>query len=113
MTDSEFVAIADVADIPLGTVRVVEHGRSRYAVCHADGKIYVVDDTCTHDDGPLGEGKLDGCAVVCPRHGAKFDIRTGAVVQMPAAFPIRVYESKVIDGKVCIKAVTGAISGHR
>lgn len=113
MTDSEFVAIADVADIPQGTVRVVEHGRSRYAVCNADGKIYVVDDTCTHDDGPLGEGKLDGCAIVCPRHGAKFDIRTGAVMQMPAAFPIRVYESKVKDGKICIKAVTGATSGRR
>jgi len=113
MTDSEFVAIADVADIPRGTVRVVEHGRSRYAVCNADGEIYVVDDTCTHDDGPLGEGRLDGCAVVCPRHGAKFDIRTGAVMQMPAAFPIRVYESKIQDGRICIRAVTGATSGSR
>jgi 3-phenylpropionate/trans-cinnamate dioxygenase ferredoxin subunit len=113
MKDTEFVAIADVADIAPGTVRVVEHEKSRYAVCHAEGKIYVVDDTCTHDDGPLGEGKLDGCAIVCPRHGAKFDVRTGAVLQMPAAFPIRVYESHVKDGKVWIKAVTGATSGNR
>ena len=112
MREQGFVAIADVADIAPGTVRVVEHERSRYAVCNAQGEIYVVDDTCTHDDGPLGEGKLDGCAVVCPRHGAKFDIRTGAVMQMPAAFPIRVYESRVKDGKVYIKAVTGATSGR-
>ena len=113
MTEPEFVALADVADIPPGTVRVVEYERLRYAVCNADGEIYVVDDTCTHDDGPLGEGTLDGCAVVCPRHGAKFDVRTGAVLQMPAAFPIRVYESRVKDGKVWIRAVTGATSGNR
>jgi 3-phenylpropionate/trans-cinnamate dioxygenase ferredoxin subunit len=113
MTETEFVPIANVADIPPGTVRVVEHDRARYAVCHADGQFYVVDDTCSHDDGPLGEGALDGCAVVCPRHGAKFDIRTGAVLQMPAAFPIRVYESRVKDGKVFIRAVTGATSGNR
>ena len=113
MAEDGFVAIADVEEIPAGTVKVVEHGVSRYAVCHAQGEFFVVDDTCTHDDGPLGEGALDGFAIVCPRHGAKFDVRSGQVLQMPAAYPIRSYATRVRDGKVYFKADESATPGRR
>lgn len=102
----DFVAVAKTADVPAGKVRVVEHGNHRIALCNVDGTIYAVEDTCTHDDGPLGEGVLDGCAIECPRHGAKFDVRTGEVLQMPAVFPIRKYETKIEGDTVLIKVET-------
>jgi 3-phenylpropionate/trans-cinnamate dioxygenase ferredoxin subunit len=108
--DNGFVAVAKVSDIPQGHVRVVTLKGRRYAVCNAGGRFYAVDDTCTHDDGPLGEGTLEGHAIVCPRHGAKFDIRTGEVLQMPAAFPIQAYETRVSDGQIMIKAASDAHS---
>ena len=99
MGDLTFVSIAP-ADLAPGHVRVVTHDGWRFAVCNVEGTYHVVDDTCTHDDGPLGEGKLDGCAIVCPRHGARFDVRDGRVLSMPAAYPIRSYSTRVKDGQV-------------
>jgi len=110
---SRFVTLARAADVPPGAVRVVEFEGTRYAVCNVDGHYYVVDDTCSHDDGPLGEGSLEGCAVVCPRHGARFDVRTGQVLQMPAAFPIRAYETRVEGGDVQIRIVNDESTGNR
>jgi 3-phenylpropionate/trans-cinnamate dioxygenase ferredoxin subunit len=100
MAELEYVTIARVCDIPKGTVRVVYYEERRYAVCNVDGVFHVIDDTCTHDDGPLGEGDLDGCAVVCPRHGARFDVRTGEVLSMPAAYPVRAYSTRVENDQV-------------
>jgi len=104
MPEDGFVAVADISDIAPGHVAVVRHGGQRIALCNVDGEFHAVADTCSHDDGPLGEGALDGHAIVCPRHGAKFDVRTGAVLQMPACVPIRAFKTKVDDGKVWIKA---------
>ena len=103
MDTNEFVAIIEAAVVPDGEAVVVTHNGHRYAVCHIGTEFYVVDDLCSHDDGPLGEGKLNDFAIVCPRHGASFDVRTGAVLSMPAAFPICAYESRVQDGKIEIK----------
>lgn len=99
----EYVAMAQVKDVPLGQVRVFQHGDRRVALCNVQGQFYAVEDTCTHDDGLLSEGALEGFSIECPRHGAKFDVRTGEVLQMPAAFPIRVFETKVENGTVFVK----------
>lgn len=80
---------------------------TRLALCNVDGTIYAIDDTCTHDDGPLGEGKLHGNAIECPRHGARFDVRTGAVLQMPAAYPVKSYKTRVQDGIIQIELEEG------
>ena len=98
-----YVTIARAEDVASGQVKVVTHAGRRFAVCNVDGEFHVVDDTCSHDDGPLGEGQLDGHAVICPRHGARFDVRTGAVLSMPAAFPIGAYETRVEEGRVQIR----------
>lgn len=98
----KFVTVAKTGDIPVGEARVVdvpEHD-SRLALCNVEGVIYAIDDTCTHDDGPLGAGRLDGHAIECPRHGARFDVRDGRVLRMPAAFPVRAYATRVIDGDI-------------
>jgi 3-phenylpropionate/trans-cinnamate dioxygenase ferredoxin subunit len=95
-----FVNVAKIADIPTGQVRVFNVDGARLALCNVGGRIFAIDDTCTHDDGPLGSGFLDGHAIECPRHGARFDVRTGQVLQMPAAFPVHAYKTRIKDGDV-------------
>ena len=72
-------------------------------LCHVGGKFYAIDDVCTHDGGPLGEGPLDGYQIACPRHGAKFDIRDGRALTMPATQPTTAYEVKVEGDDVLIR----------
>jgi 3-phenylpropionate/trans-cinnamate dioxygenase ferredoxin component len=96
----DFVRVAKLVEIPDGEVRVFDVVGVRLALCNAGGQIFAIDDTCTHDDGPLGSGLLDGHAIECPRHGARFDVRTGAVLRMPAAFPVRTYKTRIQNGDV-------------
>jgi 3-phenylpropionate/trans-cinnamate dioxygenase ferredoxin component len=101
-----FVPLAAVDDIPPGEVRVFETDYERVAVCNVNGAFYAIEDLCTHDDGPLGEGTLDGSAILCPRHGALFDVRTGAVLRAPAVTPVRTYPLKVEDGRILVEVDT-------
>lgn len=97
----QWVTIAEAGDVAENQVRTFDVGQGRrIAVARKEGQLYAVQDLCTHDDGPLGEGSLDGHAIVCPRHGAKFDIRTGAVLLMPAIVPIETFPVMEKDGKV-------------
>jgi len=73
-------------------------------VVNLDGEYYCIEDVCTHDGGPLGEGDLDDGEIVCPRHGARFDLRTGAAVKLPAFEPVATYEVKVQDGDLLIES---------
>lgn len=98
MTDS--VRAIATRDIPPGTVRVVEVEGRRIAVCNVDGEYFAVDDICTHDGGPLGDGRLCDGQIECPRHGARFDVRTGRAVVLPAVVPIRTYAVEVAGGDV-------------
>ena len=86
---------AKLTDIPLGTVKVVELDAQEIALCNVDGQIYAVANLCTHDGAPLDQGCLDGHAVECPRHGARFDVRTGSVLTLPAVLPVPTYRVEV------------------
>jgi len=90
-----FVSAAKTTDIPTGQCKAVAVEGKALLVCHTDEGFYAVADTCTHDDGPLGEGWLDGNAIECPRHGARFDVKTGKVLCLPAAVPIGSYPVRV------------------
>jgi len=94
---------ARAADVPEGQAGVFEVNGLRIALCKVGSKIYAVEDLCTHDDGPLGEGKLYGHAIECPRHGARFDVRDGSVLRMPAAFPVRTFPVQEKDGQVFVE----------
>lgn len=72
-------------------VKVVRVAGERLCVVLHEEKIYAFEDRCSHDDGPLGGGSLEGCQIECPRHGARFDIRTGRVTAPPAMSPIETY----------------------
>ena len=64
------------------------------------GQFFAIADVCTHDDGPLGDGDIEGFNIVCPRHGGEFDVRTGQAVQMPAVVDIPAYPVRVVDGTI-------------
>jgi len=66
-------------------------------LCDVDGELYAVEDVCTHDGGALDGGELDGCRVMCPRHGALFDITTGRALTLPAVVPLPTFPVRV-DG---------------
>jgi 3-phenylpropionate/trans-cinnamate dioxygenase ferredoxin subunit len=100
---AKFVPVAKASQLQEGEVRAIElEGGARIAICRAEGQLYAFEDVCTHDDGPLAEGELIGCAIECPRHGARFDVRTGAVLAMPAVFPIKTFALKVEDDAVLV-----------
>jgi 3-phenylpropionate/trans-cinnamate dioxygenase ferredoxin component len=100
---SEFIRVCRTSDVPDPGKGVFEVDDRFVLVCHVGGRFYALDDRCTHDDGPLGEGPLEGFAIVCPRHGAKFDIRDGHVLAMPATRATPAYPVKVEGGEVFIK----------
>jgi 3-phenylpropionate/trans-cinnamate dioxygenase ferredoxin subunit len=97
-TKAEFVDIAPVSELPNGERLFVDLGDKPIVIFNIAGQFFAIGDVCTHDDGPLGDGMLEGFNVVCPRHGAEFDVRTGKVVQMPAVVDIPAYPVRVVDG---------------
>ncbi len=96
----QWVDVAPIDDVAEGEVKTFTIDAHRIAVARANGPLYAVQDLCSHDDGPLGDGGLEEFAIVCPRHGAKFDVRTGAVVAMPAVAPIETFPVMEKDGRI-------------
>ena len=80
---------------------VVEYDYEDVGLVNIDNEVYAISDVCTHDDGPLMEGELDGYCVVCPRHGARFDVRTGEQT-MPAFAPVPRYHVKIEGDDILI-----------
>lgn len=94
----EWTVVAPTHAIPPGACRVVEIDDAKIAVYNLDGDYFAIEDVCTHDGGELASGAVEGDQVICPRHGARFCIRTGAVLSPPAyeplhCFPLRVTEN--------------------
>ena len=100
----QFVKVAVTEEIPPGEKQIVEVDGTMVVVVNLDGEFFAVEDVCTHDGGPLGEGRLVGCELICPRHGARFDVRTGAATRMPAIEPVSTYEVRVQDADVLVEA---------
>lgn len=99
-TTTEFVKVAEAVDVASGQVKVYEVRGRRIALCNVDGTFYAIDDVCTHDGGPLDQGELEGHQIECPRHGARFDVRSGRVLALPAVMPVHSYPVQVEDGVV-------------
>lgn len=100
---AEFVTVATTDEIQPGENIVVEIGRQWIAVFNIDGEYYAIRDVCTHDDGPLAEGTLYGCEIECPRHGARFDVRTGEVKAPPALVPVPTYAVRVVGTDIQVE----------
>lgn len=100
VTKYNFYEIASVADIPNGERIFLEIGTHQIVVFNLAGHFYAIGDVCTHDDGPLGDGDLDGYEVICPRHGARFDIRNGKAMALPAVLDTPSYPVRVVGDKI-------------
>jgi 3-phenylpropionate/trans-cinnamate dioxygenase ferredoxin subunit len=102
---SEFVPVANVTEVPDPGSMLVEVGDRLVALIHAAGHWYALDDVCTHDGGPLSEGPIDPQerTIACPRHGAKFDLATGAALTMPATKPTVAHDVKVEGERVLVR----------
>ncbi len=99
----KYVRAAAASEIPPGEKKIVEVDGILVVLVNLDGQFYAIEDVCTHDGGPLGEGKLNGCELICPRHGARFDVRTGAATRMPAIEPAPTHAVRVENGDVLVE----------
>ena len=98
---SEFIKVAKTSDLAPGEKMLVEYDEDDVGIFNINGEFYAISDVCTHDGGPLVEGKLDGEWVICPRHGARFNIKTGQQT-MPAFAPVPLYEVKIEGDDILI-----------
>lgn len=105
MTDEGFERVARVDDLADPGSLLVEVGDRLVVLVRACGHIYALDDVCTHDGGPLSDGQVDpvGCTIACPRHGAKFDLATGAALTMPATEPTVAHEVRVEGDEIYVR----------
>ena len=99
------IEVCPLDEFAPGSVRIVTSGETKIGVFNAGGALYAIEDRCSHDDGPLAEGDFDAdeCVVVCPRHGAEFDVRTGEPRTLPAYIPVATFPVTVVDGVVLVE----------
>jgi 3-phenylpropionate/trans-cinnamate dioxygenase ferredoxin subunit len=100
---AEYVAVATTDELPNGTRKLLEIDGKAIAVFNIAGAYYAIADVCSHDDGPVAEGDLyNEYEIECPRHGARFDVRTGRVLSFPAIVDIPAYPVKVAGDEILV-----------
>src|SRR5699024_357535 len=104
---SEWIDVAQAGEIEDGGCRVVDVDDIMVAVFHYQGEYYAIEDTWTHDGGELASGELDGCEVICPRHGARFCIKDGEALTPPAYEDVDTYATRVHEGMIQVSAEPG------
>lgn len=99
------VEVCPVEELPPGSMKIVPAGATTVGVYNCEGEFFALEDRCSHDDGPLVEGdwEPDRCVVICPRHGANFDIRTGRPLTLPAYEPVETFRVVVEDGVIKVE----------
>lgn len=100
---AEWVKVARTGEVAEGRAKVVEANGQKLALAHAGGEYFVLEDLCTHDGGPLGEGELFGDLIECPRHGARFSVRTGQAVTLPAVLGVKTYPVKIAGEDILVQ----------
>ena len=96
----EFIAVGTVDELPEGERLFIDIDGKPVVILHINEQYYAIADVCSHDEGPVGEGAIEGYEIICPRHGARFDIRTGRVLALPAFVDIPAYPVRVLDGQI-------------
>lgn len=99
------IRVCEFADLPPGDAVRIDCSVP-ISVFNADGELYAIDDTCTHQDASLADGWLEDCQVECPLHASRFDLRTGLPMSPPARTPVRTHPVRVVDGVIYVE--TGA-----
>jgi 3-phenylpropionate/trans-cinnamate dioxygenase ferredoxin subunit len=99
----EFVPVATVNELGDGERIIFDIGGESIALFNVAGEYFAIADRCSHDDGPVAEGELKNHEIECPRHGARFDLRTGKALSLPAvidipAYPVRIQGKDILIG---------------
>ncbi|MGB1929395.1 MAG: non-heme iron oxygenase ferredoxin subunit [Mariniblastus sp.] len=100
---SEYTIVASVDEVQDGSTRLVEVDDRLVILSRIGDDYYCIDDICTHDGGTLSDGPHEGCEIACPRHGARFDLRTGKALSMPATQDTASHQVKVENGSIMIR----------
>jgi len=96
----QFVQVAGLDEISNGERLFFEIDNLQIVLFNIAGQFFAIGDICTHDNGPLGEGEINGFEVTCPRHGARFDVRNGQAVRLPAVNSTPSYPVRIVDGMI-------------
>ena len=100
---SDWIDVAAAEDLIQGGVSLVDVNGTEVAIFNIAGRLYAIEDVCTHDGGTLADGEVQGFEIECPRHGARFDLRTGRVTAPPAWEDIGTFPVRIRNGRVQIK----------
>jgi len=95
--------VARKSEIPPGTTKRVTVAGHDVLLCNVAGEIYAIEDVCTHDGGALDQGELEGECIECPRHGARFDVRTGEALTLPAILPVQTYNVAIENDEIFVE----------
>lgn len=107
MNDSMFQDLADIVDIPEGSSKSFQVSGQDILICHTKGEFFAVENKCSHAMSKLEGGRLRAYRLICPLHGAAFDVRDGSVQGKPAIEPIRVYPLRIDDGRIQVSLYNG------
>ena len=99
----DFVKVAETKDIQTSQMKEVQIDGQDICIANVDGKYYAIGNVCTHEGGPLADGRLEGYEVECPWHQSKFDVRTGEVTSPPASESEPTYEIKIDGNSILVK----------
>jgi nitrite reductase/ring-hydroxylating ferredoxin subunit len=97
-----FTKVATIEELPAGTARAVVINGRKLALFNLGGNLYAIEDTCPHRGAPLSEGECDGTTVICPWHGASFDLSSGAVLSPPASSGVMAFKVQLVGDEVQI-----------
>ncbi len=100
----KWVDAGPTADLQDGQATSIPVGRRLVAVVCSGGEYFAIEDICTHDGAELTGGAVEGTEIICPRHGARFCLRTGEALTPPAYEPVQVFETKIADGRLWIRS---------
>jgi len=104
---ADWVDVARVKDFPPGSVRALEVEGTPVAVFNVAGRYYAIEDVCTHEEETLSAGEVEGEEIVCPRHGARFSLVTGAALSPPAYEAVATFAVRIEDGVVKVRDERG------
>ena len=100
----KWIDAGPTADLHDGEAISIPVGRRMIAVVRSGGEYFAIEDVCTHDGAELTGGDVEGTEIICPRHGARFCLRTGQALSPPAYEPVRVFETKISDGRLWVRS---------
>jgi len=96
----EFIQVISLDQLNNGERIFIEVNDQPIVLFNVANEIFAIGDLCTHDDGPLGDGDLEDHVIICPRHGARFDIRNGKAMSLPAIVDTPFYPTRIVDGQI-------------